>query len=166
MEVHVDLNRIMSVWTSPSCNVFLGLFLMASLSVCSLGGCVCCSGHVCDILVYPRMCLRLPAHCRNNVHVAGSCGGLLSPLWGGWGAGGFLHRAVHHFWSADLTFNINLSESPAWLCCLFTFYASLSIQGHRSCGSSLKPHCPFLGYLKASPGITLLCTQTVIIPTP
>lgn len=51
-----------------------GPFLMASLNAVHLSGCVCCSWYVCDILVYPRMCLSLPAHCRNNVHVAGSCG--------------------------------------------------------------------------------------------
>lgn len=64
--------------------MFLGPFLMASLSAVLLGRCVHCSGHICDLLVYSRMCPRLPAHCRNNVHVAGSCGGLLCPLWGGW----------------------------------------------------------------------------------
>lgn len=51
--------------------MFLGPFLMASLSAVHLGGCVCCSGHVCDILVYPRMCLSLPAPGGNNVD--GSC---------------------------------------------------------------------------------------------
>lgn len=47
---------------------------MASPNAVHLSGRVCCSGCVCDILVYPRMCLSLPAHCRNNVHVTGSCG--------------------------------------------------------------------------------------------